>query len=149
MPIDPADRPHWPNLRDEDFTESSEETTEYNCIAHAAGNAAAWWWPSGINYWPPSVPEEWTLDAFRQAYATLGYDICDNQDLEAGFEKVAIYTDAEGRPTHAARQLPDGRWTSKLGSLIDIDHANLDCLAGGGYGSVSLVLRRTRSPEED
>ena len=142
MPLDPADRAYWPTLRDEDFVETSEDTAEYNCIAHAAYDDTAWWWPSMINYWPPGVPVEVTLAAFAQAYATLDYGVCSSHAVEAGFEKIAIYADANGHPTHAARQLPGGRWTSKLGSLIDIEHADLDCLEGGDYGQVSLILRR-------
>ena len=35
---------------------------------------------------------------------------------------VAIYQSG-GLPTHAARQLSDGNWTSKLGPNIDITHS--------------------------
>jgi len=42
---------------------------------------------------------------------------------------------------HAARQLPEGRWTSKLGELEDIEHALHD-LTGTVYGSVVLVMKR-------
>jgi hypothetical protein len=44
-------------------------------------------------------------------------------------------------PTHAARQLPNGRWSSKLGKLEDIEHA-LDDICGSAYGSVVPVLKR-------
>jgi hypothetical protein len=55
------------------------------------------------------------MSAFIQAYKSLGYELCDNSELEAGFEKIAIYATSDGEPTHAARQLSVGLWTSKLG----------------------------------
>jgi hypothetical protein len=62
-------------------------------------------------------------------------------DLENGYEKVAIYT-LNGVPTHAARQLPNGNWTSKLGSEIDIEHNSLDCLNGTVYGKAEIIMKR-------
>jgi hypothetical protein len=59
---------------------------------------------------------------------------------EPGFEKVALYADAAGIPTHAARQLSGGKWTSKLGRREDIEHA-LDDLTGDVYGSVVAFLK--------
>jgi hypothetical protein len=44
---------------------------------------------------------------------------------------------------HAARQLPTGHWTSKLGESEDIEH-RLHDLEGLIYGQVVLVLARTR-----
>jgi hypothetical protein len=48
-------------------------------------------------------------------------------------------------PKHAARQLPSGRWTSKLGPMEDIEHALHD-LTGMAYGSVVLVMKRPVLP---
>jgi hypothetical protein len=66
--------------------------------------------------------------------------------MEAGFEKIAIYVDGDGVPTHAARQLSDGAWTSKLGEWEDIRHLTLEAMEddglGLGYGKVSLILKR-------
>ena len=66
--------------------------------------------------------------------------VCDNADLEAGFEKIAIYQLA-GVPTHAARQLDDGSWTSKLGALEDVQHP-LDGLRVEDYGEPVRYLKR-------
>lgn len=87
------------------------------------------------------MPRQETLEVFRDAFATLGYVVCARADLEPGFEKVALFADVNGTPTHAARQLPDGTWTSKLGLSEDIQHALAD-LAGDVYGSVVLILKR-------
>ncbi|MBI4658306.1 MAG: hypothetical protein HY735_05550 [Verrucomicrobia bacterium] len=64
--------------------------------------------------------------------------------LEPDFEKVVLNVDEQhGRVTHAARQLPDGRWTSKLGPQWDINHL-LEGLCGPrpAYGDVAQILRR-------
>ncbi len=73
---------------------------------------------------------------------TLGYETCDNAELEAGFEKVAIYAHANRLPTHAAKQLPSGLWSSKIGRGEDIEHNTLESLAGRLYGDVAQILKR-------
>jgi hypothetical protein len=82
-----------------------------------------------------------TVDAFRDLFASMGYVECASADLEAGFEKVALFAHGPDQPTHAARQLADARWTSKLGRLEDIEHSLRD-LEGVEYGSVMLVMKR-------
>jgi hypothetical protein len=117
---------------------------DYNCIAWAIGDASNWWWPGPDveqEYWPPGVPREVTCAAFQTAFASAGYVICQGDEAELGFEKIALFADAQGRPTHAARQLPNGRWASKLGKKEDIEHALHD-LTGKVYGSVVLVMKR-------
>jgi hypothetical protein len=133
----------FPNLRLEHRQITSDSTIEYNCIAWAAGDTENWWWPDedGIGYWPSNIPRERTLLAFQLAYATLGYVPCNDGFLEVGFEKIALY-ERSGEPTHAARQLPSGKWTSKLGEYQDIEHVNLECLHGPCYGRVVSFLKR-------
>ncbi|MCW2165431.1 hypothetical protein B0I12_002586 [Microbacterium hydrothermale] len=96
----------------------------------------------GGYYWPPSAPLEVTLEAFVVAYRSIGYRECQDGELEEGYEKVAIYADDSGNPTHASRQLPDGRWASKLGRSEDIEHDTAADIAGDEYGSVGLFMRR-------
>ncbi|MEG3858797.1 hypothetical protein QT974_06710 [Microcoleus sp. herbarium12] len=71
----------------------------------------------------------------------LGYEICKDDLLEVGYQKIAIYVDLNGIPTHAARQLVNGKWTSKLGWLEDMEH-ELDGLVGDRYGVVGQILKR-------
>lgn len=80
------------------------------------------------------------------AYGTLGYVECADGELEAGFEKVAIYADAQFTPTHASRQLADGRWTSKLGKLEDIEHDTIDNVNCPTYGTAVRFMKRPRQP---
>jgi hypothetical protein len=137
----------FPNLAAEGFSITSPRDPTYNCIAWAAGDSDHWWWPDayGVGYWPEGVERSVTIEAFVEAYRSLGFEPCRSRRLEQGFEKVAIYADASGAPTHAARQLPDGRWTSKLGQYEDIEHS-LRGLSHGAYGTVRRVLRRALTP---
>jgi hypothetical protein len=72
----------------------------------------------------------------------LGYVPAANGDIEPGYSKVAIYLDGNGVPTHAARQLPDGRWTSKLGRNVDIRHERPEDVGGGLYGEPIIYMKR-------
>jgi hypothetical protein len=121
------------------FELTSPPTEEYNCIAWAAGDTERWWWPQS-GFWPVGVATQETLDAFAAAYGSLGYEVCQGGELEAGYEKIAIY-ELNGIPTHAARQLADGSWTSKLGALEDVQHPQ-DGLKVEDYGPPVLHLKR-------
>jgi hypothetical protein len=144
----------FPNLRRGEYRKTSENTVSYNCIAHAAEVSDWWWWPAegpGI-FWPPEAPQEETIESFIQAYAVMGYQVCSSQcrEPEPGFQKIALYIDEDGIPTHAARQLATGEWSSKLGRAEDIAHRTLEALESGedktlGYGLASLILKRPKS----
>lgn len=75
--MEPETRAVLPNLNDADFIETSEDAIDYNCVAHAAWANDQWWWPSLSSYWPPGAPREPTLEAFSEAFSTLGYEPCD------------------------------------------------------------------------
>jgi hypothetical protein len=137
----------FPRLRGAEYRIESPKDFDYNCIAHAVGEKGCCWWPDlgGQDTWPAGVPREETTAAFVAAF---GYAVCAGEELETGFEKVALFANEHGVPTHAARQLESGRWTSKLGELEDIEHALHD-LEGAAYGSVVLLLKRPRALEGD
>ena len=95
-------------------------------------------------YWPTAgVPNNSTA-AFVEAFGTLGFEPCGSQALEFGYEKIALFADSLGETTHAARQLADGRWTSKLGKGFDIIH-DLEDIGGPppAYGQVVQILRKS------
>lgn len=125
-----------------DFTVTSPKSVKYNCIAWAMEDVLRWWWPDeeGLGHWPAGVAREVTLEAFLAALATAGYTPCDTPDQEPGWEKIALYALADV-PTHASRQLPNGRWTSKLGPMQDVEHS-LDALDGPLYGRIVRLLER-------
>jgi hypothetical protein len=146
MPADNLER-IFPQLVGATYAITSPEDGYYNCIAWAANDIQRKWWPFAYppqGYWPDNIPREETVAAFAAAFATLGYGECDNGDVEEGFEKVAIYTDADGEVTHMARQLENGTWASKLGDLEDIEHHTVDSLNGSAYGQPRQYLRRQR-----
>lgn len=135
----------YPNLIIHGYKLTSPDTTDYNCVAWAAEDDETWWWPDAQHeeYWPPGVPREETIEAFQQAFSTLGYEICQDDVLEEGFQKIAIYVNSSKVPTHVARQLPNGQWTSKLGQDEDIEHNNLQGLTGQpGYGEVACIMKK-------
>jgi hypothetical protein len=116
-------------------------------VAWAAEDTGRWWWPDPlqIGYWPETVPRSATLAAFEVAFSLLGYTVCTTPDYEAGYEKVAIYSLRDGTLTHVARQLRNGKWTSKLGSSVDIRHDTLERLHGEKYGEAVHFLKRQRA----
>lgn len=138
----------FPGLQGTGYDITSPETGDYNCIAWAASDSSNWWQPDpfGQYYWPAEVPRLNTLHAYEQAFAQLGFTPCVDIQYEAGFEKVAIYVDASQVVTHMACQLPNGKWTSKLGESYDISHDALGDVEGHYYGTFHRVLNRPLNP---
>ncbi|MCT7972148.1 DUF7689 domain-containing protein [Laspinema olomoucense] len=134
----------YPNLLESGYRLTSSDTIDYNCIAWALEDTSKWWWPDemGQQYWPPPMKREESLEAFIQVFASFGYEVCETASVEVGFQKVALYADSNRTPTHAARQLDSGKWTSKLGSGEDIEHHELDGLVGEKYGQVAAILKK-------
>jgi hypothetical protein len=134
----------FPGLVGGGYRVTSLPDRDYNCIAWAVGDSHNWWWPGrdlDKEYWPPGVPRERTLAAFVAAFASVGHAVCEGEGPEAGYERIALFADADGKPTHAARQRPNGRWSSKLGKAEDIEQ-QLHDLKGALYGSVVLITKK-------
>lgn len=134
----------FPGLARSPFAITSPATPQYNCIAWAVGDNTRFWWPSRSGFWPESCERLETVQAFRAMLAVHGYVECASDALEPDCEKVALFVDAKGTPTHAARQLRSGMWTSKLGQHVDIAH-ELRGLEGKVYGRVQLMFSRPRA----
>ena len=135
-----------PKIKDAGYKVTSPETKEYNCIAWAAGRNDIWIWPRPDFFWPEYITPNDKLSSFIKFYQTLGYSVCENDKLEIGYEKIAIYvTPNIDNVTHAARQTESGKWTSKLGPYKDIEHSTLDCLTGSDYGKVAIIMKRNKT----
>jgi len=134
----------FPRLRGTAYKITSPAQPDYNCIAWAAGDHSRWWEPDSLGqyYWPEEVSRRYTVEAYAKAFQKLGFEVCQDAAFEVEVEKVAIFAGQDGSPTHAARQLEDGTWTSKLGQLEDIKHLELDHV--GEYGNPVLFLKRPR-----
>jgi hypothetical protein len=132
---------------DYDHNDVSPALPTYNCIAWAAGDMTRRWWPFSLGgfWWPPELPpDEETLDNFIRAFELLGYRKCKTSAFKKGIEKVALFVDNKGVPTHAARQRESGDWTSKCGPLEDIQHKTLHAVEGVEYGTVAVFLKRRK-----
>ena len=133
-----------PHLASEGYEVTSNPTDEYNCIAYAAGETDRWW--SHVTdadyYWPEHASSTSSIASLIEVFTGLGYERCDDAVDEPGFSKVALYADRQGDWTHAAVQLPDGGWSSKLGSYEDISHRTPESLDPGCYGEVHCFMRR-------
>jgi len=132
----------WPYLFSEGYEVTSSATFDYNCIAFAADDQDKWWEPdpNGYAYWPIAWRED-SLPCYIEAFQSIGYEIC-SDGLEADFEKIAFYI-LDNKPTHAAKQLPDGRWKSKLGDFQDIIHNTLKAVEDHpDYGKAVVFMRR-------
>jgi hypothetical protein len=127
-----------------DYDVTSEPTTAYNCIAFAVGDESTVWDPVEDEdyYWPAGAPREYTLDAYLRAFELSGFAPCEGDAVEDGYDKIAIYVNADGS-VHAARQVDGLYWKSKLGKLHDIQHP-LNALVEE-YGEVQGFMRRPRT----
>ena len=145
MRLPPDRESKWPYLSSEGYSVESIASLDYNCIAYAADIQDQWWWPdaNGDCEWPAGVKREETLESFIQAYATLGYKKCWFPWRQRRFERVALYA-LNGVPTHAAKQLPDGRWKSKLGRWEDIEHNTTKAVEEFLYGKAVVYLKRRK-----
>ena len=149
--MDISFEPYRPYLDPKIFPKASQgciakspQDLSYNCIAFAANKTGHFWWPHGQKtYWPEDIPRKETPNSFLKLFQSLGYTNCNNGSHEIGFEKIAIYATKDKKVTHAARQLPNGKWVSKLGIDIDIEHETVENLEGPHYGEVVRYLKRS------
>jgi hypothetical protein len=134
---------------------TSNATVLYNCIAYAAGDESRWWEPyrrdDRPTYWPKNAIQGYSLEALVSAFVAIGYEACENGDLEPGFEKVALYVADDDTYGHAAKQKDDGSWVSKLGDWEDIRHGTVDVFRHANYGTVAKYMKRRhrRSPDAE
>ncbi|MEW6252254.1 MAG: hypothetical protein AB1716_16570 [Planctomycetota bacterium] len=131
----------FPNIHGK-YREKSQRDGKYNCIAWAANDTARWWSHSTGYVWP--APRRADPEALVSVFESLGYSRCGSGALEPGVEKVALYAISRTW-SHAARQLANGEWTSKLGEDEDIQHETAECLEGPAYGTVYCFMKRTTS----
>ena len=117
---------------------TSPATDDYNCIAWAYERDNVWCEPGF--FWPISR-HEYTIEVYIELFSSIGYRRCEDASYEKGFQKIALYIKDE-KPTHAARQLTTGKWTSKLGQDIDIEHDYPEVLDGPAYGVASIFMKR-------
>ena len=131
----------FPNLADEEFEIICPVSDRYNCIAYTAGDTSQPWSDEPEDYWPPQVARSPTVQGLENLFRWLGFKKCRGPRPETGYQKVALYG-SKGLWEHAALQMPDGRWRSKLGRGMLIQHESPHSLAGETYGRPQAYMRR-------
>ena len=134
----------FPNLRSEGFTVVDPLSEVYNCIAYAAGDTSQWWSHIPGSYWLPYATRSDSIVSLLEVFVGLGYEQCDGSCVEDSYQKVALY-ETQGVWTHAAVQLPNGAWRSKMGEGPVIEHRSPESLSGGIYGNATVFMRKTVS----
>lgn len=143
------------------FNVSSKKDINYNCIAWAGMEDNEFWWPEvtpynkldGVKYnWPFKIKNNEKLQYFIELFSHLGYiEESDNyQNEHPDYRKIALFIKADSNNpdrllcdcTHAARQLKNGLWASKLGRDHDIEHSNPYDLEGKAYGKLAIILKK-------
>lgn len=134
-----------PRLAERNYELASPADPTYNCFAWAAGDTTRVWSPTLIgsgSFWPPGIPALPSMPGVVEAYRARGFVECRSPELEPGVEKIALFSDSLGEPRHAARQLPTGEWTSKLGDHVDIRHEEVAAVGGILYGEPTVFMCR-------
>jgi hypothetical protein len=143
-------RKDFPNLTYWNSKQTSKASRIYNCITWALGMNNCWIWPDSvydIYTWPYNLPRVLNKTIFIKLFGHYEYKIIPDMDIsiQEHIQKIAIYANTLGLPTHAARQLRNGYWTSKLGIDMDIEHDTLEVLEGPAYGSVYVIMGKLAS----
>jgi len=153
----------FPNLLPGEYNLKSPVDPTYNCLAFAADIDTKRLWPGKEYYplydWPRHLTNEDTIECVCEYFAAIGYKVCLRPSwwaylfkiltlrdpsifaLERGFEKIAIYGIAK-EPLHLSKQIPDGRWKSKLGYGRDIEHNTLKALECQDYGKPVVIMKK-------
>lgn len=135
----------FPRLKEKEYEITSPADSTYNCVAWTLGDKSRKWWPNdhlnSFSYWPDDLPNSENIHSFKELYRERGYEECESKEGEDGFEKIAIFANKRGIPTHVARQTEEGKWSSKCDNLHDISH-ELEALEGEEYGKVICIMRR-------
>lgn len=135
----------FPNLSPINYRIHSPKTGKYNCIAHAANDETRKWDSCQGYYWPPKAVRGDDIEALVSAFEAIGYERCQDGKIETGYDKVVLYAYENGEWTHAAKQLGDGLWSSKLGNSFDIRHNTPHAVSGGLYGKVIYFMKCAKS----
>ena len=141
----------FPDLAfDKSFKVTSDCNRLYNCIGFAIGYQDLWISTVRDNipwfWWPDAAPYDDLQDSLVRTFEYFGFEVCNNDMPEEGYDKVALYA-KDGRWKHAARIIGSGVYHSKLGECFDIFHRDGDVLnlstdPNNSYGTPFVFMRR-------
>lgn len=147
--LDAHDEVIFPDLNNSGYRVASPKDPAYNCIAFVAGDTTRKWSPTLIPvpgyYWPPGADRGDGPESLRSCFEQIGYEHCEGGTPEHGYKKIALYMDADGMWSHAAKLQENGGWASKLAEIEDIWHQNEHCFADSIYGNVFEYMRRKKT----
>lgn len=134
---------------------TSAPTARYNCLAWAIGeNHRRIDFTQG--HWPNHLRRGADLCDLIALYQSMGFVVCMDETcrtFDPEYDKIVVYAarfKEPGEPEihewmHAAKLLPNGHWSSKLGYEHDISHPDPESLAGREYGEPLIYMRRKAS----
>jgi len=137
---------------------TSKSTNRYNCFAWA-DRVKRCRFDVVDGWWPNNIARDDSIETLVLMYESRGYVRCSEEDaktFDTAYETIVLYSRDKtidgGLPTeriihegtHAARLLPNGQWTSKLGPDQDISHPTPECLNGRFYGEALDYMRKKR-----
>jgi hypothetical protein len=134
----------FPHVTIRNCIPTSDPTEEYNCVGWAVHSQRDFIWPDEREQfsWPIDMTRDETVPTMRRFFEHLGFAVCGDSALEAGFEKIAIYGNAEGVQHVARQKLRGGMWTSKMGEKLDVDHTTPEVLSDYIFGTVQVIMKR-------
>lgn len=139
--LSPENHENLPHLG-QNFRVVGKATHDYNCVAHSVGLDQGWFHPGVTDKTRPMSH----MDDF---YAAHGFQRVSGMDTapQDGVQRVVVFgmRDETGNVvdvTHAVRQEPNGKWTSKLGVGPLIEHDSLNQMRGGSYGEPIAVYEK-------
>ena len=144
----------FPLLTDYELIQNSENN-KYNCVSHTLNIKDKWIWPyledeiyirKYNSYW--TVKNEISKESFDEFYEYHGFEKLDLLDFfyDPKYIKVALYTN-KGIPTHAAIQVDEFFWESKIGELGIIKH-DLFEIEDDVYGKVTQIYKKPKPINE-
>ena len=143
----------FPNTKGTRLEITSDIDINYNCAAWAIEENNRWWEPWELLlpdpppelHWPDGLLHNSKVETYVRFFELKGYEIADDDILEQGYTKIALYEEG-GEFRHVARQLTAKKWSSKLGPKEDISH-ELRALENDGkyaYGTASIFMKKPR-----
>ena len=106
-------------------------------------NTGEYLYLDGVHYWPSDKIIDCNVNNFIEAFKSKGYECCENCQFEPGYRKIALYVKPDTTDcTHAARELRNGCWTSKLGEYNDIQHGSPEAIENDFYGKVYCFMKK-------
>ena len=136
----------FPGLRGTPWAIKSRKTKRYNCFAWAAREKHRRWDFAKGAYWPPGVHRLSGIAYLVGAYLAEGFSVCHQaacQKYDSTSDSIVLY-ERNRIGTHAARLLANGRWSSKLGDIEDVQHQTPEALSGTRYGGPIVYMKRKR-----